>query len=95
LIRDSCEVPREENIVKALQGAVKRVTGKDVDASGSRYVDDLPVIYKEAGIPTVCYGPLLLTDWLAHSDVESVSVKNLETVSRVYLALALNFCGLA
>jgi len=95
LIRDSCEVPREEKIVESAQRAVKRVTGKDADVAGSRPVDDLPIIYKEAGVPTVCYGPALPTDWLAHSDAESVSVKSLEIVSRVYLALALDFCGLA
>jgi len=52
-------------------------------------------MYREAGVPTVCYGPFLPSDSLAHSDIESVSIKNLETVSKVYLALALDFCELA
>jgi len=95
LIRDSCEAPKEEKIVKSTQRAVKTVTGKDVKVSGARYVTDLSIMYKEAGVPTVCYGPFLPSDSLAHSDIESVSIKNLETVSKVYLALALDFCGLA
>jgi len=95
LIRDSCEVLGEEKIVKSMQRAVKTVTGKDVEVSGARYVTDLSIMYREAGVPTVCYGPLLPTDSSAHSDIESVSIRNLETVSKVYLALALDFCGLA
>jgi len=95
LIRDSCEVPKEEKIVQSMQGAVKTVTGKDVGVSGARYVTDLSIMYREAGVPTVCYGPFLPLDSLAHSDIESVSIKNLETVSKVYLALALDFCELA
>jgi len=93
LIRDSCEVPREEEIVKSTQRAVKTVTGKDAEVSGARYVTDLSIMYREAGVPTVCYGPFLPSDSLAHSDIESVSIRNLETVSKVYLALALDFCG--
>jgi len=95
LIRDSCEVPREEKIVRSTQRAVKTVTGKDVEVSGARYVTDLSIMYREAGVPTVCYGPFLPTDSSVHSDIESVSIRNLETVSKVYLALALDFCGLA
>jgi len=93
LIRDSCEVPKDEKIVKSVQRAVKTVTGKDAQVSGARYVTDLSIMYKEAGIPTVCYGPFLPSDSSAHSDIESVSIKNLETVSKAYLALALDFCG--
>lgn len=95
LIRDSCEVPKEEKIVQSTQRAVKTVTGRDAEVSGARYVTDLSIMYREAGIPTVCYGPSLPTDPLAHSDIESVSIKNLEIVSKVYLALALDFCRLA
>jgi len=95
LIRDSCEVPREEKIVKSVQRAVKTVTGKDVEVSGARYVTDLSIMYREAGVPAVCYGPFLPSDFPVHSDIESVSIKNLEIVSKVYLALALDFCGLA
>ncbi len=95
LIRDSCEVPRDEKIVQSMQRAVKTVTGKDAEVSGARHVTDLSIMYREAGVPTVCYGPFLPLDFLAHSDMESVNIKNLETVSKVYLALALDFCGLA
>jgi len=95
LIRDSCEVPREERIVKSMQRAIKTVTGNDAEVSGARYVTDLSIMHREAGVPTICYGPILPTDSLAHSDIESVSIRNLETVSKVYLALALDFCELA
>jgi len=81
--------------VRSTQRAVKKVTGKDVKVSGARHVTDLSIICREAGVPTVCYGPFLPTDFLAHSDMESVSIRNLETISKVYLALALDFCGFA
>jgi len=95
LIRDSCEVPREEKIVRSMQRAVKAIIGRDVEVSGARYVTDLSIMCREAGVPTVCYGPFLPSNSLAHSDIESVSIRNLATVSKVYLALALDFCGLA
>lgn len=93
LVRDSCEVPRNEEIVKASLKAVETVTGKKVDVSGSRAVGDLSIIYKEGGIPAVCYGPTTRTDKTAHSDMESVSIENLEIISKVYSTLALSFCG--
>ncbi|HDM45045.1 MAG TPA: M20/M25/M40 family metallo-hydrolase, partial [Candidatus Bathyarchaeota archaeon] len=93
LVRDSCEVPRNEEVVKALLKAVEAITGKKLDVSGSRAVGDLSIIYKEGGIPAVCYGPTTRTDKTAHSDMESVSIENLETISKVYSTLALSFCG--
>jgi len=93
LVRDSCEVPRNEEVVKALLKAVETITGKKLDVSGSRAVGDLSIIYKEGGIPAVCYGPTTRTDKTAHSDMESVSIENLETISKIYSTLALSFCG--
>lgn len=95
LVRDSCEVPKDEDIVQKVQSAVKMVRGKDVIVSGSRGVGDLPIIYKEGGIPAVAYGPFPPTGLTAHSDNESISIENLVTVSKVYLALALDFCGVS
>lgn len=92
LVRESYEIPRDSEIVKSSQAAVREVTGEDVGVSGWRAVGDPPIL-NEAGVPTVFYGPLDFTNVTAHSDDEWVSIENLTVASRVFAALALRYCG--
>lgn len=88
--RESYEIPRNSEIVKFTQAAVKEVAGNEPEVTGTRSVGDPPILNLEGGIPTVHYGP---TGTTAHSDNECVSVEALTFASKVYVALALRFCA--
>jgi acetylornithine deacetylase/succinyl-diaminopimelate desuccinylase-like protein len=93
LVRESYEIPKDSEIVKLAQEAIKEVTGRDVDVSGMRGVGDPPILGLEAGIPTIAYGPFDLASMTAHSDNEWISTESLTTASKVYIALALKYCS--
>lgn len=95
LIREACEVPENENFVQQAVRAAGFVTGKRYAVSGWRAVYDLSIFYRIAGIPTVGLGPILASDSTGHSDNESVSAENLETMAKIYAALALSYCEVA
>jgi len=90
---EECEVPPDSRVVTSTLKALKKVTGRDLPLVGSRYVSDLSVLRKDAGIESVEYGPFLPDNMTAHTDHESVSIDNLEVVSKVLFAAAQEFCG--
>lgn len=49
---------------------------------------DLSIFSQIAGIPTVGFDCILLSDSTGHSDNESVSIENLKTMARVYCEVA-------
>jgi acetylornithine deacetylase/succinyl-diaminopimelate desuccinylase-like protein len=92
LVREACEVPKHDDFVQQAVRAASFVTGKDYGVSGWRMAFDLSIFHRMGGIPTVGFGPFLASDSTSHSDNESVSIDNLETMARMYAALALNYC---
>jgi acetylornithine deacetylase/succinyl-diaminopimelate desuccinylase-like protein len=91
--REECEVPHDSRIVLSMRRVLKSITGKQYKLTGSRYVTDLSVLQKEAGIPAVEFGPFLPDDMTAHTDHESVKITHLHTLSRIYASVALEFCS--
>ena len=92
LVREAAETSPEEEIVKKALKAAKKVTGREIGIFGSRGVGDASIINEVAKIPTISYGPFGYPI-TAHSDNEYQETKDLETVSKVYLALAIDYCG--
>ena len=94
LDREACVVPGDERIVRIARGALEKVTGKRSRLTGTRWVSDLGILYRDGGVPALEYGPFLPEELsLAHTDRESIGVSNLETISKVYAVTMLDFCG--
>ena len=51
------------------------------------------MLQKEAGIPSVEFGPFLPDDITNHTDHESVNVDHLHMLSKVFAATAFEICG--
>lgn len=93
--REACVIP-EGPVTRSLARAFETVMGQRAKRTGTRWVSDMAIIYREGGIPAVEYGPFLPEELsLAHTDRESMRIFNLETVSKVYAAAMLAFCGVA
>jgi acetylornithine deacetylase/succinyl-diaminopimelate desuccinylase-like protein len=92
LVREGCEIPENEDFVQQAVKAASFATGRRYEVSGWRQAYDLSIFYRIAGIPTIGFGSVLPSDSTSHSNNESVSIENLETMARVYAALALEYC---
>mgnify|MGYP002336315052 CR=1 FL=1 len=83
LVRGAYRIDPEDRLVVALREAYQEVTGAELPINGVKVVAD-GAIFHQAGIPTVCHGPMGTG---AHADVESIEVPELLRATKVYLAL--------
>ena len=83
--------PTVDPIVGAVEGAHVVALGEPVVVQGFAAVDDA-TYFEKAGIPAVTYGPgSILT---CHCFDESVPVEDVLRAARVYVATAIDWCGL-
>ncbi|MFW6193042.1 MAG: ArgE/DapE family deacylase [Gemmatimonadota bacterium] len=90
---EPAHTPADDPVVGAVDGAFGAVTGRRPEIRGMTYGADMRLLVREAGIPTVLFGPGDVRD--AHRPDESVAVADLETVARTMAVTALRFCGVA
>ena len=108
VVRDACDSaadPRTLDLAERIQKVAQPIVGQMRGLSGSRAVDDIGIFYKEAGVPTVCYGPSFpgIDDMLpegvnvgrAHSDNEGQPISLMYKVAQVYAGIMLDVCGVA
>lgn len=93
LHRESSELNSDDRLVHILQEAVTKVFGHPLPLTGNRSVADQPYFLRGARVPALYYGPSTKDDTTGHSNNESVSLERLTTISKVYAASALLFCG--
>jgi acetylornithine deacetylase/succinyl-diaminopimelate desuccinylase-like protein len=85
------DTPPDHPIVAAVEGAHVAALGEPVQVQGFAAVDDA-TWFEKAGIPAITYGPgSILT---CHCFDESVPVDDLIRAARVYIATAIDWCGL-
>jgi len=95
LVREAYGISEHEDFVQQAISAASFVTGKPYVVSGWRMAYDLSIFSRIGGIPTVGFGSILPSDSTGHSNNESISIENLETMAKVYAALALRYCEVA
>jgi succinyl-diaminopimelate desuccinylase len=87
--RPSTETAPEEPIARAVLAAHAEVTGDRAVIGGVPGTTDGTILWRDAGIPVVVYGPG--GKWIAHQADEFVEVDDLIRHARVYVAAALRF----
>lgn len=88
---DRCptETPLEDPIVSAVAAAHELVTGQPVTYGGVPGTTDGTILWRDAGVPVVVYGPG--GKWIAHQADEYVEIDDLVSHAEVYVEAALNF----
>lgn len=108
VVRDACDAaenPRTLELAERINRVAEPILGKMNPLAGSRSVDDIAVFYKEAGLPTVSYGPTYIDEkgavpegvhpGYAHSDNEGQPIEYIYKIAQVYAALMMDVCGVA
>jgi succinyl-diaminopimelate desuccinylase len=67
------------------------VTGTEPVYGGVPGTTDGTILWRDAGIPVVVYGPG--GKWIAHQADEYVEIEDLWTAAEVYVAAAVRFLG--
>jgi len=93
LSRESSETGSEDRLVQTVQAATAEVFGHPLPITGWRIVADQPFFVRDAGVPSLYFGPFTEDDTTAHSNNESVSIDRLVQMTKVYAISALLFCG--
>lgn len=88
---EPARTPRDDPVVGAVEGAFEGVTGRPPEVAGMTYGADMRLLVREAGIPTVLFGPGDVRD--AHRPDENVTVSELETAAKTVAVAAMRFCG--
>lgn len=89
LVRDPFEVSMESSIVKHVENAVQKVTGKEPVHSGqSPWMDSALLV--AAGVETVVIGP---AGEGAHAAQEWVDLRSVETLAGILAETAVGYCG--
>ena len=88
--REPFETSSTHPLVKSLQAAGKRLTGRVPEIIGMGLVGDANLYVNETGVPSVYYGPAHET---AHSDHERIDVKQLVHITQMYALATLEYCG--
>jgi acetylornithine deacetylase len=78
LHRNGSEVPSDHELVRAVRDAARKAGAESEVAGMTAWVE--AVVFNEAGIPAVCFGPGSIED--AHSADESVAIDELRTAHR-------------
>ncbi len=81
----------DDPLVNALIGAHEAHTGAVPRVGAVPYGADMGLLVRYGGMPTVLYGPGDVRN--AHQPDESISVRELEAVTRSLVLLALRYCG--
>ncbi|MDX1448509.1 MAG: M20 family metallopeptidase [Acidimicrobiia bacterium] len=79
-------------LVQAVAAAHREVTGDDPVYGGVPGTTDGTILWRDAGLPVVVYGPG--GKWIAHQADEFVEVNDLVRHAEVYVAAALRFLSL-
>jgi succinyl-diaminopimelate desuccinylase len=78
-------------VVEAVVAAHEEVLGETPQFGGVPGTTDGTILWRDAGIPVVVYGPG--GKWIAHQADEFVEVEDMTRHAAVYVAAALNFLG--
>ena len=89
--RPPTEVARDHPVVQAIVAGHREVVGEDPPFGGVPGTTDGTILWRDAGIPVVVYGPG--GKWIAHQADEYVEVEDVITKANVYVAAALHFLG--
>jgi succinyl-diaminopimelate desuccinylase len=87
--RPATETAHDEAVVQAVAAAHEAVTGEKARYGGVPGTTDGTILWRDAGIPVVVYGPG--GKWIAHQVDEYVEVDDLVTAADVYAEAALRF----
>jgi succinyl-diaminopimelate desuccinylase len=87
--RPSTETAVDEPVVQAVLAAHEAVTGEPARIGGVPGATDGTILWRDAGLPVVVYGPG--GKWIAHQVDEYVEVADLCTAADVYVEAAVRF----
>ena len=87
--RPATSTPADAPIARALLAAHRAVTGQPARIGGVPGTTDGTILWRDAGIPIVTYGPG--GKWIAHQANEHVAVEEIVTAAAVYLEAARRF----
>jgi len=85
------QVDPEDPIVTELQQSFREVGGGEPRLRGVTFGSDMRLLVREAGTPTILFGPGDIRR--AHAVDESVSVEELKATARTLALTVLRFCG--
>lgn len=89
--RPPTHTPADAPVAQALAAAHRAVVGHDALIGGVPGTTDGTILWRDAGIPVVTYGPG--GKWIAHQANEHVAVDEIVTCAEVYLEAARRFLG--
>ncbi len=87
--RPPTETPEDDPVVRAVYAAHEAVTGETPRYGGVPGTTDGTILWRDAGIPVVVYGPG--GKWIAHQVDEYVEIDDLTRCADVYVDAALRF----
>lgn len=87
--RPSTQTSEDEAVVRALVAAHEHVTGEPARIGGVPGATDGTILWRDAGLPVVVYGPG--GKWIAHQADEYVEVADLRRTAEVYAEVAVRF----
>jgi succinyl-diaminopimelate desuccinylase len=87
--RPATVTPPDAPVVRALMAAHRAVTGEEACVGGVPGTTDGTILWRDAGIPVVIYGPG--GKWIAHQANEHVTTEEIVMATRVYLEAARRF----
>jgi succinyl-diaminopimelate desuccinylase len=87
--RPPTEVAKDHPVVRAIVEGHREVVGEDPPFGGVPGTTDGTILWRDAGIPVVVYGPG--GKWIAHQADEYVEVEDVITKANVYVAATLRF----
>lgn len=85
------QVPPKSRVVTGLRRAFQDLYGIEPALKGVTFGSDMRHLVREAGTPTVLFGPGDVRK--AHAADESISLHEIEQVSKTLALMALRFCG--
>jgi succinyl-diaminopimelate desuccinylase len=89
--RPPTATPVDDPVVRSVFEAHREVTGTEPVYGGVPGTTDGTILWRDAGIPVVVYGPG--GKWIAHQADEYVEIEDLWTAAEVYVAAAVRFLG--
>jgi len=87
--RPPVDTPVGDPVVRAMLAGHRAATGEDAVLGGVPGTTDGTILTRDAGLPTVVYGPG--GKWIAHQVDEVVEVAEIITCTRAYIAAARHF----
>ncbi|HEY4992435.1 MAG TPA: M20/M25/M40 family metallo-hydrolase, partial [Nakamurella sp.] len=87
--RPPVDTPVDSPVVQAMLAGHRAATGREAVVGGVPGTTDGTILTRDAGLPTVVYGPG--GKWIAHRVDEYVDVADIATCTRAYVAAARHF----